>query len=296
MRGIPLVLGLAYDLCGALERALMRAGYRPGETLDFFTYDWRLGVADLGPSLASEIRRVADRAGSPVDLLGLSNGGLVIRSAFAADATLPVDRVITSGAPNAGTVETVACLDRGFQFAPFGRTVTPAQFMSCPGALESIPAPKWVSFMSNGAAAGTSEPYDLYDVATWRSLRMSVFRQNADDPTWISVVAKRLANARATWELLDRAAAPRRLVCICGTGLPTQMKIVVRGGRAWMPGEGRTGSVPDEALADGDGALTVEASSAWTGARPEVVRIKVKRHRDTVRAPVAFKAILEALG
>src|SRR5262249_15484148 len=161
-------------------------------------------------------------------------------------------------------------LDRGYQFAPFGRTVTPAQFMACPGALESIPAPSWVSFMS-------SEPYDLYDVATWRRLRMSVFRDDADDPTWIPVVAKRLANARATCELLDRASAPRRLVCICGTGLPTQMKIVVREGRAWMPGEGRTASMPEEALADGDGTLTVEASSAWTGAKPEVVRIKVKR-------------------
>jgi len=43
------------------------------------------------------------------------------------------------------------------------------------------------------------------------------------------------------------------------------------------------------------GALTVEQASAWTGATPEIVRISVTRHRDTVRTPVAFNAILKAL-
>jgi hypothetical protein len=54
--------------------------------------------------------------------------------------------------------------------------------------------------------------------------------------------------------------------------------------------------VPDAALDDGDGAMTVAASSAWPDGNPEIVRIKVTRHRDMVRTPVAFKAILEALG
>jgi len=41
--------------------------------------------------------------------------------------------------------------------------------------------------------------------------------------------------------------------------------------------------------------MTVAAARAWTGATPEVVRIKVKRHRDTVRTEAAFAAILAAL-
>ncbi len=296
VREIPLIAGLVYDLMGALERSLQGAGYRTGESLHFFTYDWRLGVADLGPALATEIRRLATRTdGGAIDLLGLSNGGLVIRSAYAADTSLPVDRVVTSGAPNAGTLETVACLDRGFQFAPLGRTVSPAQFMSCPGALESIPAPGWAKFMPEAGRGAANDGLDLYDVETWRRLRMSVFRDAGGDPAWVDVVSKRLAAARTTWQLLDSASAPKRLVCICGTGLPTQVNIVLRGGRVYLPGEGKTGRVPSDAIADGDGAMTVEASSAWTGARPEVVRIKVKRHRDTVRTPVAFKAILDAL-
>jgi Palmitoyl protein thioesterase len=289
MRKIPLLLGIAYDLLGALERALVRAGYRTDQNLHFFAYDWRQQVRDIGPQLRDEVRRLADRAGGPIDLLGLSNGGLVIRAAFAADAALPVERVVTSGAPHAGTVETITCLDRGYQFAPFGRTVTPDQFMACPGALEAMPAPGWVEFAPGDGG------YDLYDVETWRRLRLSVFRRDVDDPVWVDVVGKRLAAARETWRMLDAAAPPRRLICICGTGLPTQVKIVVRDGRAYLPGEGRLGGVPPEAIADGDGAMTVAACSAWTGAKPEVMRIKVSRHRDTVRTPVAFKAILEAL-
>ena len=95
---------------------------------------------------------------------------------------------------------------------------------------------------------------------------------------------------RETWQLLDAAAAPKRLVCICGTGIPTQIAIVVRKGRAYLPGEGRLAGIPPAAIFDGDGALTVEQASAWTGADAEIMRIKVGRHRDTVRTPVAFAA------
>jgi hypothetical protein len=225
-------------------------------------------------------------------MLGLSNGAPMIRAAFAADRTLPVERVVTSGGPLGGSVETLACLDRGFQFAPLGRTVTPAQFMACPGALQAIPSPALVKFVGDGD--GDSAP-DLYDVATWRRLRMSVFRRDPDDPVWVDLMTKRLADMRDTWRLLDAAPAPRRLICICGTGIPTQIAIVVRQGRAYLPGEGRLAGIPPAAIADGDGALTIEQASAWNGAQPEIVRIAVSRHRDTVRTPAAFAAIVKAL-
>jgi len=85
------------------------------------------------------------------------------------------------------------------------------------------------------------------------------------------------------------------LTCICGTGLPTQIGIVVRDGKPFMPGEGNYGGVPAAALADGDGAMKVENAHDWTGATPEVVTIPVKRHRDMIRRPAAFQAILRAL-
>ena len=71
---------------------------------------------------------------------------------------------------------------------------------------------------------------------------------------------------------------------------------MVRKGRAYLPGEGRLAGIPPAAITDGDGALTVEQASAWTGADVEIVRIAVGRHRDTVRTPVAFAAIVKALG
>jgi hypothetical protein len=296
VRVIPIVPGLYdYDLMLSLERALCGAGYRVDETLHYFAYDWRLRIVDLGAALAAEVRRLAERTGGPIDMLGLSNGGPMVRAAFAADGALPVERVVTSGGPHGGSVETLACLDRGFQFAPLGRTVPPAQFVACPGALQAIPSPAQAKFVVEGEPNSDSGGADLYDLATWRRLRLSVFRRDPDDPVWIDVMGKRLADMRETWRILDAAPAPRRLICICGTGIPTQVAIVVRKGRAYVPGEGRLAGIPPAAIADGDGALTVEQASAWTGATPEIVRIAVSRHRDTVRTPAAFAAIVKAL-
>jgi hypothetical protein len=294
LRGIPIVAGLRYDLVGALERAMQDAGYRTGETLHFFAYDFRQRVLDLAPLLAAEVRRLAAAAGGPIDLLGLSNGGLVIRAAYATDADLPIENVVTSGTPNAGIIETLTCIDRGFRFAPFGRLVAPEEFMACPNGVESIPSPRTAVFLDDTGQPST-EGYDLYDVATWRRLRLSVFRRHPDDPAWIELVTRRLAEARETWQRLDAATPPRRLVCICGSGKPTQVGIVIRDGKPFMPGEGNLAGVPPAAIADGDGAMSVEHAHAWTGATPEVVQIPVTRHRDMVRRPLTFKAILQAL-
>ncbi len=292
VRVIPIIPRVFdYDIMLSLERALCGAGYRVDETLHYFAYDWRLRMLDLAVTLAAEVRRIAERAGGPIDMLGLSNGGPMIRAAFAVDRTLPVERVVTSGSAHGGTVETLACLDRGFQFAPLGRTVSPEQFMACPGALEAIPSPAQTKFVGDGVTGKE----DLYDLETWRRLGLSVFRKHPDDPIWIDVMAKRLADMRETWRALDAAPAPRRLICVCGAGLPTQIAIVVRDGRALLPGEGKLAGLPPAAIADGDGALTVEQASAWTGAEPEIVRISVGRHRDTVRTPAAFAAIVKSL-
>lgn len=299
MNGIPLMFGLRYDIIGSLVGRLIAHGYRRDETLHLHAYDWRLRVLDLGAALAAEVRRVAEAAGGPIDMLGLSNGGMLIRAAFAADRDLPVERVITSGSPHAGSVETLACIHAGFQFAPLGRTVSSEEFVSCPGALDALPAVG--AFVDEGgASAGNGGGYDLYDIETWKRLRMAVFRREPDDPslasTWNAVMAARLRDTRETWRVLATAAAPRSLLCVCGTGLPTQVRVVVREGRAVVPGEGRVRDLPAAALTlDGDGALSVDSASGWTGADPRVVRIPVGRHRDLVRCKAALDAIVDGL-
>jgi hypothetical protein len=289
LRAIPLFFGLTYDLVGKLEKALVEAGYRHGETLHYFAYDWRRPVVGLGVQLAAEVRRIAAATGDAIDILGLSNGGPIVRAAYAADHTLPVERVVTSGGAHAGTIETVACFDAGFRFAPLGRRVTAEEFMACPGGLDSIPDPASAHFLPEDAG------FDLYDVETWRRLRMSVFRKHPDDPAWTEVVRQRLAGVRELYRVLDTAAAPKRLVCICGTGLPTQVRIVVENGRARLPGEGRLAGLPPAAIGDGDGTIPIEGAHAWAGAEPEVVKLPVTRHRDMVRTRAVFEAILKAL-
>jgi hypothetical protein len=289
MSSIPLLAGLRYDILDSLQRALGKAGYRRGENLHFFAYDWRLRAVDQAGALAREVRRLAQESQGDVDLLGLSNGGLLLRAAFAVDADLPVARVVTSGAPLGGSLESLACINVGFQFAPFGRTVSPEEFVSCPGSMDCLPAPDFAAFLEPG--------HDLYDVETWKALRLSVFRKCRDDEhaDWTRMVAERLGSTRQSWEILRRARAPRRLICICGAGRPTQVKIVVEDGVARVPGEGRVARLPAEALAEGDGGVSLQSARAWTGATPEVIQIPVGRHRDVVRTPAAFAAILGSL-
>ena len=110
------------------------------------------------------------------------------------------------------------------------------------------------------------------------------------------MVRKRLAGVRAAnYRALDGAAAPRRLVCICGTGLPTQVRVVVEKGLARLPGEGRLAGLSQAALTDGDGTIAVEAAHAWAGAEPEVVKIPVHPPPRRIRTRLAFEAISGAL-
>lgn len=291
MTGISLGPLVLYDIIGSLQRALRRAGYQLGQNMFLFGYDWRQRVVEGGAPLAAEIRRLAEASGGPIDLLGLSNGGLTIRAAYAADRALPVENVVLSGAPLAGSVETLTVLHRGFQFAPLGRTVSPEEFVACPGSMDSIPSPRTAMFMD----VDGDNDHDLFDAGTWRRLRLSVFRDNPDEQGWRRAVEKRLDDLRETWRIFEGAAAPKRLVCVCGHGLPTQRRIVVEGGRVRLPGEGNLRGLPAEAIAEGDGTVTLESARAWTGAYPQLIRIPVRRHRDVVRAPQAFAAILEGL-
>ena len=274
------------------RRRCCEGGYRRGETLHFFAYDWRRPVVDLGVTLAAEVRRLAaslwrrDRHAGAVERRSHRP-----RRLSPPTATLPVERVVTSGGAHAGTVETLACLDAGFRFAPLGRRVTPEEFMACPGGLDSIPDRRSAQFLPDDAG------YDLYDVETWRRLRHVGVPPPSGRPDldrgggasgWPACASSTVCSTGRR--------RPRRLVCICGTGLPTQVRIVVEKGRA-APARRRAAgrALRRRRWTDGDGTIAVEAAHAWAGAEPEVVKIPVTRHRDMVRTRLAFEAILTAL-
>jgi hypothetical protein len=156
--------------------------------------------------------------------------------------------------------------------------------------MDSIPSPESAAFLD-----ATGAEHDLYDLATWRRLRLSVFAGDPDHERWVGVIGERLRQLRETWRALEGAAAPKRLVCVCGEGLPTQVRIVVRDGRVVLPGEGNLRGLPTEAIAEGDGTVSLASARAWGGVGAHVIKIPVTRHRDVVRTPAAFNAILDGL-
>jgi hypothetical protein len=162
--------------------------------------------------------------------------------------------------------------------------------------MDSIPSPATAAFFdADGPRGEDGAAHDLYDLDTWRALRLSVFRDDPDRPAWVEAVRKRLADLRETWQFLEGAAVPANLVCICGEGLPTQRRIVVERGRVRLPGEGNLRGLPAAAIVEGDGTVTLESARSWAGARPHIIKIPVRRHRDVVRTHRAFAAILEGL-
>jgi len=201
--------------------------------------------------------------------------------------------VVTSGTPHAGSIEALACLHSGFQFAPLGRRVGPAEFMACPGSLDCLPPPQVPVFLP----ANGHERADLYDPQTWIELGMAVFRERRpeDVARWRPTLEAGLSRLRATWTDLSAARPPRRLACVVGKGLPTQARVPIVGNGILAPGEGHVASLPAAALEEGDGGVTLASATAWQGEQTRVFQIPVSRHRDVVRTPAAFTAILAGL-
>ena len=250
VRVIPIVPGLYdYDLMLSLERALCGAGYRVDETLHYFAYDWRLRIVDLGRRAGR--RGAADRGahGRPDRHAGaVERGaddprGLRGRRRAAGRARRDVGRAARRRGRDAGLprswVPVRAARAHGVAAAVHG---VPGRAAGDPVARAREVRRRGRRRRRESAAEGSKN--DLYEIETWRRLRMSVFRRDPDDPVWVDVMTKRLADMRETWRILDGAPAPRRLICICGTGIPTQVAVVVRKGRAYLPGEGPPGRHP----------------------------------------------------
>ena len=127
----------------ALQACLEAAGCGPVEV---FTYDntGRIGFEVLGRQLAKRVREVD----GPVDLVGFSMGGLVIRSAMMEDPTLPLRRAGFMNTPHSGSALAFLPLKGVQQMRPgsaFMRKLSEQPWTArtlavwCPGDLMVVP-------------------------------------------------------------------------------------------------------------------------------------------------------------
>jgi pimeloyl-ACP methyl ester carboxylesterase len=153
----------AYHANGVILFAYLKLKLRlkiAGFDADFFPFDWRLGLPDLGDALANKI------AGEPaqrVSLVAHSMGGLVARAALKT-AGKKVSRLIMLGTPNYGSfapvqairgaydvVQKIALIDLGHDAETLSRDV----FSTFPGLYQMLPSPEKFATV------------DLYKAKTW---------------------------------------------------------------------------------------------------------------------------------
>lgn len=191
--------GLGRDFYGRVLRTLERAGgysqCRVGEqprpdrrSYYVYPYDFRLENVEAVQGLHALIEQIRLDWGDPglrVDVLAHSNGGLLARYYVRyGTASLPAEgplrpthdgapairRLLLVGTPNLGTMQPVLSHLRGEEVG-FGHI--PQEVMaSCPGATQMMPHPAlpWLVDL-----AGRHQHADLYDIATWRERRWSIF-------------------------------------------------------------------------------------------------------------------------
>ena len=191
--------GLGRDFYGEVLRTLQQAGGyvrcgpcekpRP-DRRNFYVYPYDFRLEDLAAAqglheLIERIRTDFEDPRLQVDVLAHSNGGMLARYyARYGTAALPADgpfkpthegaaairRLLLVGTPNLGTIQPVLSLLRGEEVL-LGQI--PLEVMaSCPGTLQIMPHPAipWLVDLQ-----GRTVDLDLYDIATWRESRWSIF-------------------------------------------------------------------------------------------------------------------------
>lgn len=153
-----------------------------------YVYDFRLDNVRAARGLAELIQQVRADHGDPrlkVDILAHSNGGMVARY-FVRHGTrdLPpegaieptyegaaaIRRLLLIGTPNLGTVQPLLSLLDGEEVGL--RRIPPEVIATAPGVSQMLPHPAvpWLIDLH-----GRNIDADLYDIATWRDHRWSLF-------------------------------------------------------------------------------------------------------------------------
>ena len=252
--GAPVVpLGVVLYSHLRLKLALRARGF----AAEFYDYDWRLSVAEVGRALAA---RLATHA--RVALVAHSMGGLVARAALAQPGTAHVTRLVLLGTPNQGSGAAVQALRGTYAVVrkvarlaaqPSAEALATEVFSSFPSLYDMLPSGPW-----SGRA-------DLLDPQSWPHAGPA--------PR-----AELLAAARATRSGL--APADARFSAIVGTGQVT-VTAVTR----------RRDDFVYTLTRHGDGSVPA-ASAALAGAHCVYARVA---HSDLTRDPLVAAAVVDLL-
>lgn len=220
-----------------IER-LEGAGYREGETLFVFDYDWRRSVFENAGRLADFVDEVIpdNRA---IDLVGHSMGGLVARTYIHDRGRDRVARLVSAGTPWRGSVQLFQLLRDGWGLVTpilggvenFRRTI-----LTFPSILELVPT------YDGCCDDGSSKPvvFDVADPEAWLALN------------WPGVDAHELP------DLTDAEARQKELRTLIAAPLPSGVE------EALVIGvDQRTPQAYDLGFGDGEAQLTI--SSSWEG-------------------------------
>jgi pimeloyl-ACP methyl ester carboxylesterase len=150
-------LGVVIDSYLKLKLRLRAAGF----AVSFHDYDWRLGVDELGRSLAKRLRNEPSQR---LAIVAHSMGGLVSRAAAVLPGAERVERVLLLGSPNYGSFATIQALRGTYAVVrKLARLAgdSSAEFLSgeifntFPSLYQMLPA------------AGCSDGTDLFDASSW---------------------------------------------------------------------------------------------------------------------------------
>lgn len=229
----------AQTVYGPFVDRLEKAGYREGETLFVFDYDWRLSVFDNARRLADYVDETLPGTGA-IDIVGHSMGGLVART-YALDegGAARIGRLVSAGSPWRGSVQVFELLQNGWGLANaflgglegFRRTV-----ISFPSTFEMMPR--------YDGCCGDVEPgttaFDATSVDAWTALN------------WAGIAKDGLP------DLVDVQARQLRLRSIVAEPLPAGIE------EALVIGvDQRTPQHYDLQAGDGEALLNVRTS--WEG-------------------------------
>jgi pimeloyl-ACP methyl ester carboxylesterase len=286
LRGFTVIPGLLqYDVFGGLLRFLSGVGgYVPGEDLHVFEYDWRGGVAQASEQLAELLERIRGAGNERCDLIGMSTGGLVIRSLLA-QGHQPVRRIVYVGTPQRGAFSALWYIADGVQPAPLGKSFSGSEVARFQTVWDALPHPDERLFVDQG---GAPLGIDLYDPGTWHQLQLVPAGTD---------VAPRLEGAARLHRALTGATHPDSIV-IGARNQPTATRCIVQGGRATFPPcEPR----PDDprlrfAYEPGDSAVPERSLRGLPGLDPQRVWfVEPDEHRTLPADRDVHRLVLEAL-